>query len=69
MCWISQNVTTYLLDRQEEKWEYLLTRKQCAKNCIRPEYSDDINGFMGLMEEVIDRFRGRLKRKLDKCYY
>lgn len=60
---------TYLLDRQESNWTYDLTRKQCAKNCISPEFKNDISAFIELLEDVIDRYRGRVKKELEKLYY
>jgi hypothetical protein len=36
---------------------------------LLPDYKDDINGFIELLEEVIDRYRGRVKKELAKLYY
>lgn len=66
---LEEYAASYLLDRQESDWTYDLTRKQCARNCLLPEYKDDINGFIELLEEVIDRYRGRVKKELAKLYY
>ena len=66
---LEEYAASYLLDRQESDWTYDLTRKQCARNCLLPEYKDDINGFIELLEDVIDRYRGRVKKELAKLYY
>jgi len=66
---LEEYAASYLLDRQESDWTYDLTRKQCVRNCLLPEYKDDIDGFIGLLEEVIDRYRGRVKKELEKLYY
>lgn len=66
---LEEYAASYLLDRQESDWTYDLTRKQCVRNCLLPEYKGDINGFIGLLEEVIDRYRGRVKKELEKLYY
>jgi serine/threonine protein kinase len=66
---LEEYAATYLLDRQEENWTYALTRKQCAKNCIEVKYQSDVDGFINLLEDVIDRYRGRLKKEIDKVYY
>jgi len=65
---LEEYAATYLLDREEENWTYFLTRKQCAKNCISEEFSDDKEGFMDLLEDVIDRYRGRIKKEFEKIY-
>lgn len=66
---LEEYAASYLLDRQESDWTYDLTRKQCARNCLLPDYKDDINGFIELLEDVIDRYRGRIKKELAKLYY
>lgn len=66
---LEEYAASYLLDRQESDWTYDLTRKQCARNCLLPAYKDDINGFIELLEGVIDRYRGRVKKELAKLYY
>ncbi len=66
---LEEYAASYLLDRQESNWTYDLTRKQCARNCLRPDFKDDISGFIELLEEVIDRYRGRVKKELEKLYY
>ena len=63
---LEEYAATYLLDRQEQNWTYTLTRKQCAKNCINSNFSSDNEGFMELLEDVIDRYRGRIKKELGK---
>lgn len=59
---------TYLLDRQAEEWTYEQTRRQCVRNCLVAHLSEDIEGFMGLMEEVIDRCRVRVKKEFEKAF-
>jgi serine/threonine protein kinase len=59
---------TYLLDRQAELWTYEQTRRQCARNCLAANPGEDIEGFMGLMEDVIDRCRGRVKKEFEKAF-
>lgn len=66
---LEEYAATYFLDREEEEWSYKLTRDRCAKNCIAPEYKNDLNGFKELMEDVIDRYRGRIKKEIEKIYY
>ena len=66
---LEEYAATYLLDRQESNWTYNLTRKQCTKNCIMPEFKSDISGFIDLLEDVIDRYRGRVKKEMEKLYY
>ncbi len=66
---LEEYAASYLLDRQETNWTYDLTRKQCVRNCLRPDFKDDISGFIELLEEVIDRYRGRVKKELEKLYY
>lgn len=59
---------TYLLDRQAEEWTYEQTRRQCARNCLAEPASGDVEGFMELMEDVIDRSRGRVKKEFEKAF-
>lgn len=66
---LEEYAATYLLDRQEENWNLRLTSKQCAMNCITDEFSNEREMFKGLLEEVVDRYRFRIKRELDKLYY
>ena len=65
---IDEYSATYLLDRQAEKWTYKKTRYQCAKNCLAEDAKGDIDGFAGLMEDVIDRSRGRVKKEYNKAF-
>jgi len=65
---IDEYSATYLLDRQAEKWTYEQTRRQCVRNCLSEEAKDDIAGFMDLMEDVIDRMRGRIKKEFEKTF-
>jgi hypothetical protein len=64
---LDEYAATYLIDRQEEKWIYLNTRKQVARNCLAPDAATDRDGFMDLMEDVIDRSRGRVKKEFRKA--
>lgn len=66
---LEEYAATYLLDRQESNWTYELTRKQCARNCLLPEFKNDISGFIELLEDVIDRYRSRVKKELENLYY
>jgi len=66
---IEEYAATYLLDRQEYDWTYKLTRKQCSKNCLSSNFIEDKIGFEELIEDVIDRYRGRIKKELEKVYY
>ncbi len=65
---IDEYAATYLLDRQAEQWTYEGTRLQCARNCLAPEAEKDKQGFMDLMEDVIDRARGRVKKEFGKAF-
>lgn len=65
---LEEYAASYLLDRQEENWTYTLTRKQCTRNCIKDTFENDKNGFFELLEDVIDRYRGRIKKELNKFY-
>lgn len=59
--------SAYLLDRQAENWTYDLLRQQLVRHCLSPTASDtDRQGFSELMEDVIDRARGRVKREFGK---
>ena len=66
---LEEYAATYLLDRQDKDWTYKLTRKQCSKNCLSPDFDKDKQGFEDLMENVIDRYRGRIKKEMEKFYY
>lgn len=64
---MDEYASAYLLDRQAEKWTYDLLRQQLVRNCLSPTAPDaDKRGFSALMEEVIDRARGRVKREFGK---
>ena len=65
---IDEYAATYLLDRQAEQWTYEITRMQCARNCLAPEVDKDRQGFMDLMEDVIARARGRVKKEFEKAF-
>jgi serine/threonine protein kinase len=59
--------SAYLLDRQAENWTYDLLRQQLVRHCLSSTASDtDRQGFSELMEEVINRARGRVKREFGK---
>jgi hypothetical protein len=45
-----------------------MTCKQLAGNCIAPTHNGDVPGFISLMEDVIDRARGGVKREFGKIY-
>jgi hypothetical protein len=65
---MDEYAATYLLDRRQKEWHYELTLKQLAENCIAPTHDQDIPGFTGLMEDVVDRARGRVKKEFGKIY-
>ena len=65
---VDEYAATYLLDRRQKEWRYELTCKHLAERCIAPTHAADIPAFMGLMEEVIDRARGRVKKEFRKIY-
>jgi serine/threonine protein kinase len=65
---MDEYAATYLLDRRQKEWHYELTLKQLADNCIAPTHDQDIPGFTGLMEDVVDRARGRVKKEFGKIY-
>lgn len=52
----------YMVDRKEEKWTYARTRMQLVKHCLAPTAPNDAESFSNLMEDVIDRARGRVKK-------
>ena len=58
----------YLLDRRQKEWRYELTLKQLAEHCIASTHSRDLPGFTDLMEGVVDRARGRVKKEFGKIY-
>lgn len=64
---MDEYASAYLLDRQAENWTYDLLRQQLVRNCLSPAASDaDKCGFSALMEDVIGRARGRVKRESGK---
>lgn len=63
---LEEYAATYFLDREEDDWTYARTSKKCAKHCIDQAFEKDKVGFMELMEDVIDRYRGRIKKELEK---
>jgi serine/threonine protein kinase len=65
---VEEYASTYLLDRQSEDWTYEFTRRQCARNCLTPGAKGDTEGFEALMEDVIDRARGRVKKEFNKAF-
>jgi serine/threonine protein kinase len=65
---LDEYAATYLLDRKQKIWQYETTCKQLAENCISPTHSADVPGFVALMEDVIDRARGRVKKEFAKIY-
>lgn len=65
---LDEYAATYLLDRQQPEWRYELTCKQVARNCVAASHSSDITAFSALMEDVIDRARGRVKKELNKAF-
>jgi serine/threonine protein kinase len=65
---IDEYAATYLLDRKQKEWRYDMTCRQLAANCIAPTHKADVPGFVNLMEDVVDRARGRVKREFGKIY-
>lgn len=65
---VEEYAATYLLDRQEDDWKYSFTRKQCSRNCLAPEAKGDMYDFETLMEDVLDRARGRVKKEFNKAF-
>jgi len=57
----------YLIDRQSNEWTYDLLRKQLVRNCLHNPPPEDITGFSELIESVIERARGRVKKGLRKA--
>ena len=62
--YVNQYAATYFLDRQEDNWTYLATRNQCFNKMINADNKNDKDGFLGLMESIINRMRGRVKKNL-----
>ena len=65
---VEEYAATYLLDRQAENWTYQLTRKQCARNCLALGHEAEWGRFEALMEDIIDRARGRVKKEFNKAF-
>lgn len=65
---LDQYAASYLLDRQGEQWNYQLTRSQLIKQCLVSPTESDRAGFSSLMEDIIDRARGRVKRDFRKAF-
>ena len=63
---VDEYAAAYLLDRQEAAWTYQHICRQAAKNCIALKAAGDIDGFASLLEDVVDRARGRIKKDLIK---
>lgn len=63
---MDEYAATYFLDRQDDNWRFTLTLKQCARNCIKEKYESEIDCFIDLMEGMVDRYRGRIKKELEK---
>lgn len=63
---LDEYAATCLLDRQKKDWLFLHTREHCAKNCIKNTHSEIRESFMELMEGVVDNYRGRVKKELEK---
>lgn len=61
---INQYAAAYFLDREEENWNYLLTRNQCLNKMINKEYIEDKDNFLELMGVIIHRMRSRVKKNL-----
>jgi len=65
---LDEYAATYLLDRQKPEWRYDMTCSQVARNCIAPSHSADTAGFIALLEDVIDRARGGVKKEFSKVF-
>jgi serine/threonine protein kinase len=65
---IDEYAATYLLDRQAEMWTYDHTRRQCARNSLSLDGEGDKEAFVALLENVIDRCRGRVKKEFEKAF-
>jgi len=65
---LDEYAATYLLDRQQSEWRYEMTRRQVARNCIAPSHAADVDAFAMVMEDVIDRARGRVKKEFEKAF-
>jgi serine/threonine protein kinase len=65
---LDEYAATYLLDRKQKEWRYEMTCKQVAENCIASTNKGYIPTFMSLLEDVIDRARGRVKKEFGMIY-
>lgn len=65
---LDEYAATYLLDRQQPEWRYEMTCKQVARNCTATSDAADVAAFAMLMEDVIDRARGRVKKEFEKAF-
>jgi serine/threonine protein kinase len=65
---LDEYAATYLLDRKQTEWHYQMTCKQVAENCLAPSHKADLLGFLELLEAVVDRARGRVKKEFGKIY-
>ena len=63
---LDEYAASYLLDRQQSEWRYALTCQQVARNCIAESHSADVPAFSALMEDIVDRARGRVKKRFIK---
>jgi serine/threonine protein kinase len=63
---IDEYSAAYLLDRQEPEWDYRRLCEQAARNCLAPTTSHEREDFMSLLEDVVDRARGRVKKAVRK---
>lgn len=65
---VNEYVAAYRLDRRETNWTYSLLLEHVVQNCLASTAQEDINGFSELMEGVIDRARGRVKKVVRKAF-
>ena len=63
---LDEYAATYLLDRKQTEWHYQMTCKQVAENCLAPSHKADLPGFLELLEDLVDRARGRVKKEFGK---
>jgi serine/threonine protein kinase len=63
---IDEYSAAYLLDRQEAKWNYRRLCEQVVRNCLEPALSHEREGFISVLQDVIDRARGRVKKAVRK---
>jgi serine/threonine protein kinase len=57
----------YRADRRQQTWTYGLLRQEAAKHCLAAHAMTDAASFGELMENVIDRARGRVKKVVQKA--